>query len=101
MLTSGKYGRFLRERQRGLLPVGVNIPRLSPGVQQVDALLGLALLAGIVGMHIEAEGAVIELRGTDLDEFGEAGLDILGRGDTQRHHGLINLGRDLVHPDAR
>lgn len=59
---------------------------LLPGVKCVDALLGLAGFAGVAGMHIDTEGAAVDLRGPDLDEvfvgLGEAGsTEILFHGD--------------------
>ena len=41
---------------------------LAPGRQQVDALLGLALLTRIRRMHIDAVGAAIDLGGTDFHQ---------------------------------
>src|SRR5690606_4607873 len=52
---------------------------ISPRRQQVHPLLGLAGLAGLGGVHIDAVGAPVELRGADLDQpdegLVEAGAD--------------------------
>src|SRR5262245_5027426 len=39
----------------------------APGVERVDSLLRFAGSAGILGMHVDAEGASVDLRGPDLD----------------------------------
>src|SRR5262249_24334041 len=45
------------------------VRRLPPGGQPVDALLGLADRAGVPGVHVDAVGAAVELRGADPDQL--------------------------------
>ena len=40
--------------------------RLAPGVEQVEPLLALAVGAQLLGVHVDAMGAAIELRGAEL-----------------------------------
>jgi hypothetical protein len=35
-------------------------------------------------VHVEAERAVVDLRGTDLDQLTQLGIDVLGGGVAQR-----------------
>jgi hypothetical protein len=38
---------------------------------EVQTFLGLARLAGVAQMHVQAERAGIDLRGTDVNEFAQ------------------------------
>jgi hypothetical protein len=40
-----------------------------PGVEQIEALLGLAAGARFARMHMDAIGAAIDLRGASLDQI--------------------------------
>src|SRR6516162_8235128 len=42
---------------------------LAPGVEQMHPLVALAMLACIVGVHDDAVGAAVDLRGADFDEI--------------------------------
>jgi hypothetical protein len=65
---------------------------VMPRAQQIDALLGLAGLARVGGVHVEAIGAAVDLRGADLDQFEQAMLD--RRCDLERHvEPSLHLGR--------
>src|SRR5690606_787616 len=44
-------------------------------------LFGLSLLAGLDGVHIDAIGTAIDLRGADFDQFGQTRLEALINGD--------------------
>jgi hypothetical protein len=44
------------------------------------------VLAGIDEVHVEAEPAVVDLRGADLDQLAELWLDVLGRSRAEGHH---------------
>jgi hypothetical protein len=50
------------------------------------------VLAGIAGVHVEAEGAVVELGGANLDQLGQLRLDITAGHGGQRHHRVVELG---------
>src|SRR6266702_1735958 len=44
-------------------PLALRIERrLPPGIQEVEPFLGLAVGAGVARMHVDAEGAAIDLR---------------------------------------
>jgi hypothetical protein len=81
-------GHRLRQRQRRPLAPAVEVLRFLPGVEELEAVLGLAVLAGQCEVHVETERAVVELGGADHDEFGERGLaEPLLRGGAQRGQG--------------
>ena len=60
-------GDLFRERQDGPFFGGVKW-RLTPGVEPVDALFAFAVLTGIAGVHVDAEGAAVDLRSPDIDQ---------------------------------
>ena len=66
-----EVGDRLGERQRGSLAFGEQVAGLFQRVQQREALLGLARAWGVVGVHVEAERAVVHLRGADLYQVSE------------------------------
>jgi hypothetical protein len=68
VLGLGQPGHRIGERQRGALLLGVQA-RLPPGAEQVDAPFGLAELAGVPGVHVQAERAPVEHRAADLDQL--------------------------------
>jgi hypothetical protein len=60
------------------------IAGIAPGVEGIDALLRLACCAGIAGVHVDTEGAAVDLGGADLDKLLVDGrkpgcLDIVGK----------------------
>src|SRR2546427_1026276 len=63
-----QLGHGLGPVQRGALALAVQAG-FAPGLQAVDALPGLAMLAQIARMHVQAEGAAIELRYACLHEI--------------------------------
>ena len=70
----GEESTFLRREIAGI----------APGVEGIDPLFGLAGCAGIAGVHVDTEGAAIDLGSSDLDEllvdWGKpGGLDIVGK----------------------
>src|SRR5580700_5949180 len=96
----------LGERQRGALARG-EVRGLRPGRQPIDALFGLADRARVLGVHVDAVGAAVELRGADPDQFAELGVDLglvefLGRGLVQVRHRPGVAGREGVEgqPDG-
>jgi hypothetical protein len=50
----------------------VKVGRLRPDSQAVQALLGLADCARVLGVHVDAGGATVELRGTDAHQLAKA-----------------------------
>ena len=64
-------GHGLGQRQRGPLPLVEDLLGLLPGGQQIELLLTHPVPAGDREVHVEAERAVVELRGPDHDEFGQ------------------------------
>jgi hypothetical protein len=80
-------GHGLGQRERGPLPLVVDLPGLLPGVQQVELAPLHAQAAGETQVHVEAERAAVELRGADHDQFGEGGVaEALLRGGAHRLH---------------
>src|SRR6202162_2763584 len=80
----------LGERQRGAL-ARREVRGLRPGGEPVDTLLGLPDRARVLGMHVDAIGAAVELRGADPDQLAELRVDLglvklLGRGLVQVRH---------------
>src|SRR5689334_17914982 len=72
---------------------------LTPGGQQVDPLLGLAFLARLRRVHIDAVGAAVDLRSTDLDELGEARVEagVDGRrGSEPAFHERRGRGEEII-----
>ncbi len=49
-----------RPCQCGALAVSID-RRFAPGIEQIEALLGFAALARILGVHVDAEGATVDL----------------------------------------
>ena len=60
-------GDLFRKRQDGAFFGGVKW-RLAPGVEGVDALLAFSVLAGVAGVHVDAEGAAVDLGRPDIDQ---------------------------------
>jgi hypothetical protein len=81
-------GHGLGQRERGPLPLVEDVLGLLPCGQQIQLPLAHPVPAGDREMHVEAERAVIELRGPDHDEFGQGRVAeaLLGRG-AQGGHG--------------
>src|SRR5258708_6464725 len=63
----------LGPRKRGPLALAVEW-RFAPGIEQVKALLGLAMLSRIGGMPVQTASAATDLRRPDLHEFHQAVL---------------------------
>jgi hypothetical protein len=51
-------------------------------------------------VHIEAEGAVVDLGCPDLYQLAEFEVDVLGRRTAERHHRVVQLRRRLVDLDS-
>jgi hypothetical protein len=54
------------------------------------------MLSGVAGVHVEAERAVVELRGADLDQLAEFGLEVLGGRSAERHPLAVGDNRDGI-----
>src|ERR1035437_904675 len=79
-------GHRFGKGQRGAL-AGGEVRGFLPGGQPVQALLGLADRARVLGVHVDAVGAAVELGGADPDQLAEPGVDL---------GGVEFLGRGLV-----
>src|SRR6476620_8789264 len=95
-----ELGDGLHQRERRPLTFGEQAAGLFPGRDYVELLTAHAVLARIARVHIEAERALVDLRGADLDQLAEFGLDVLGCRVAQHHHRLVQLGRRLVDLEA-
>src|SRR5690606_32630878 len=75
---------------------------LAPGRQHVEALLRLALGPQVAGVHVEAVGAPVELRGPQLDEVEERGLEVAGgaHGRVGGGERPVGGGEPLLQADA-
>src|SRR5262249_26908509 len=74
----------------GALPVAV-VGGFPPGVEAGEPLLGLAGFAGVLPVHIDAEGAAVDLRSAQLHEFQQRLLDAAGFVDV-----AVNAGQRVV-----
>jgi len=84
-------GDRFRPLERGALALGVE-RGFAPGVQRVEALLGFPGVAGVLGVHVDAVGAAVDLRGAGLHELEEPGLDRRGGFAREREHRLAEAG---------
>ncbi|GDY43959.1 hypothetical protein SANT12839_048410 [Streptomyces antimycoticus] len=84
----------LGERQGGLLLLGVEpaLTGLLLDPHQGDALIALARLMGVGGVHMEAVGAVVELGGADLHQLHQGRVQALAGGRVQADQRLERLG---------
>jgi len=91
----GHQGQGLGPGEGGPLPV-VEERRFPPGVEEVEPLLRLAAGAGILGVHVEAEGAAVDLRGAGLHQLDQAVLQPAVLQDLfELHHRLQGAGGDF------
>src|SRR4051812_49207380 len=79
---------------------GEDAPRVRGGGRGWARLTGgaasrLAGLAGVVGVHVEAVRAAVEVGGADLDEFDEGGVEALAGGRVEADQGPEPLRGDL------
>src|SRR6266480_2467287 len=69
---------------------------LAPGVERVKALLGLAAGAGVLPVHVDADGATVDLRRADRDELAKLRLQLDRALEPQHgHRWLRRLGQKL------
>ena len=73
-----------------------------PNGDGVDALVGFSEFPEAVGVHVDAEGAAVQLRCAQLDQFQQAlveaeRVDVL----FEAEDGLVGLGRNLFHVNSR
>lgn len=66
-VSFGNQGHSFDPGEGGAFSFGVK-GRLAPGIQGIQALLGLAEGAGIFRMHVNAIGAAVDLRGAQLQQ---------------------------------
>ena len=72
--------------------------RLAPGVQEIDARLGLAARTGIAGMKMDAVGSSIDLRCTNPDELDQGRLESTKPGPEPPRPEIVRIAR---RPRAR
>src|SRR3569833_393111 len=101
----GQPRHGLGEGEGGALPCG-EVRRLAPDGQGVETLFGLADRPGVLGVHVDAVGAAVELRGVDPDELPQARIEVdaveLGGGGlVETVHGAGEAGRVGVEVETR
>src|SRR5258708_9652801 len=69
-MASREQRHLFGERERCPLPGGKE-RRLAPDRQRVDTLLGLADGPGVLGVHVDAVGAAVQLRRPDPDQLAQ------------------------------
>jgi hypothetical protein len=57
---------FFGKGQQGLLLRGEKLARFPPCRNQMQALVGLAILSGFLGVHVDEVRAAVELRARNL-----------------------------------
>src|SRR5574341_1508382 len=67
-------GDGLRPGQRGPLSVAVE-GRLPPGIQEIQTLLCLAPRPRVLGVHVDAVRAPVDLRGPELHQLAQGWLE--------------------------
>jgi len=94
-VSLGNQGDCFGPLERSALTVGIE-GGFSPGIEEIETLLGLAEGARVFGVHIEAVGTAIDLGSAHFDELEQGVLEAAGI-DVVLHcqDGLITLGRDL------
>ncbi|MNC79198.1 hypothetical protein D3C75_1316120 [compost metagenome] len=59
----------------------------------MQACLGFAGLARIIGVHVDAIGAAVDLRRAQADQLEQGGFQAgLAQGHFQANHGLVGFG---------
>jgi hypothetical protein len=87
-----QQGQAFGPGQGGTL-AGAEKAGFAPDAQAMQALLALAAVAGILAVHVDAEGAAIQLRGAQADQLQQRQLDIAaGQRLLQAEHGLVGGG---------
>ncbi len=85
-------GELLGPGQGGALARG-EVGGFLPDAERLQTLLGLAGLARVVGMHVHAVGATVDLRSAQVDQFDQRAFQAgLGQGLFQAEHGGIGVG---------
>src|SRR5690242_8669961 len=81
----------LSPRQSRLFTFGIK-RRLPPRWQTIQPLFGFALRARVLGVHVEAEGATVDLRSAHADQFQQRGFQARGFANVgfEGQHGLIH-----------
>jgi hypothetical protein len=60
-------------------------------------LLALAVGAQLLGVHVDAMGAAVELRGSELDQLKQRMIEAaIAHEHVQAHHRLLGRGRRLA-----
>ena len=74
--------------------------RFLPGVEERQALGRLAVAKRLVGVHGEAISAAVDLRGAELEEVEEPGVDVLGDQPLELEEVTVSVGRDFAEVHA-
>jgi hypothetical protein len=73
----------------------------NPSVSTVIASVSSIAAISFAVLHVQAEGAVIDLGRADLDQVEQGRLDALPGGGVKTDHGLVGLGGELRPVQAR
>lgn len=68
-----------------------------PGIEQGQSLGLFAVAQRFVGMHPDAEGAAVDLRGAQLDQMVDRAIDFAGDRMLQLKEVLERLRRELLN----
>jgi hypothetical protein len=74
-VVGGEPRDGLGEGKRGLFALG-EVRRFAPGRQAVEALLGLSDRASVLGVHVDAVGAAVDLQRAVADQLSSAGVEV-------------------------
>ncbi|MFK4405162.1 pimeloyl-ACP methyl ester carboxylesterase [Bradyrhizobium ottawaense] len=93
VLAIGEARDGLGQRQRGALGVR-EIGRVAPSGHGEQALVGLAQLAGDLGMHVDTDAATVDLAGAQVHQFQELFRQTLLGQITEGLQDIHGLGED-------
>lgn len=87
----GEGGAFARGEEGGF----------APDDEELEAFLGDGEFAGVGDVHLEAEGAAVDLGGADFDELEELVFEAAGGDDfAEGEEGGVGLGGELGKGEA-
>jgi len=99
-VTLGNVRHRFGPRERRALAL-VEERRLAPGIERVEALLGFALGAGILGVHVETVSTAVDLGCASLDQVLQAGSQTgAAKVAFDRQQELHDLGIGVLKFDA-
>ena len=83
----------------GFFPVGEE-RRFAEGGEAIEALLGFAEMARFAGVHVQTEGAAVDLGNAQFDKRPKFGFDQLGQVLMDAEENLIGVGGHGAIGDA-